>query len=470
MIVIARKLGGLLLASATAAVLTITPASAKVAPPDFVDLAKKLKPTVVNISAAKHAKQLHPQTRRPQGNPFNDPFQDFFDQFFNNQPRQREQRSLGSGFIISEDGYIITNNHVVAGMDEVKVKITIPGDNSEYKAVVKGTDEKLDLALLKIEAKEKLPFAPLGDSDRIEVGEWAMAIGNPFGLSQTVTAGIISAMGRVIGSGPYDDYIQTDASINPGNSGGPLFNMTGEVIGINTAIIAGGGGGIGFAIPINLAKGVTDQLRDKGKVTRGWMGVSIQPVTPELAKAFALESEKGALVADVSKDSPAEKAGIKNGDIILEFNGKLIKEMNELPKTVAGTAVGSKVPVKLFRNGTTETVTLTVEKLADGNDGDTVGVAGEERLGMVVNELTKELAAKLGIKETTGVVVKEVKPGGIAENVGISQGDLILEVNNVKITTVASYDKAVTAAKKGSTMSIRLRHGNSHRYVAFTVE
>ncbi len=452
--------------------LTFSPASAKGIGPDFVDLAKQLKPTVVNISAAKHPQPQQHQTRRPQINPQNDPFQDFFDQFFNNQPqlRQREQRSLGSGFIISDDGYILTNNHVVAGMDEVKVKIAIPGDQGEYKAVVKGSDEKLDLALLKIEAKEKLPFAPLGDSDKIEVGEWAMAIGNPFGLSQTVTAGIISAMGRVIGSGPYDDYIQTDASINPGNSGGPLFNLQGQVIGINTAIIAGGGGGIGFAIPVNMAKSVVNQLRDSGKVTRGWMGVSIQPVTPELAKAFTLGSEKGALVADVSKGSPAEKAGIKNGDIILEFNGRAIKEMNELPKIVAATVVGSKVPVKLFRDGKIESVTLMVEKLADGSDGDTTGAASSERLGMVVSELNKELAAKLGIKESSGIAVTEVKPGGVAENVGISQGDLILEVNNVKITTVAAYEKAVNAVKKGSIMNIRLRHGNSFRYVAFTVE
>jgi serine protease Do len=466
----AVRMGRLTLATLFLTALSISPAAAKIGGPDFVDLAKKLKPTVVNISAAKHARQPQPQNRRPHMNPSPDPFQDFFEQFFNNQPRQREQRSLGSGFIISEDGYILTNNHVVAGMDDVKVKITIPGDHNEYKATVKGSDEKLDLALLKIEAKEKLPFAPLGNSDRIEVGEWAMAIGNPFGLSQTVTAGIVSATGRVIGSGPYDDYIQTDASINPGNSGGPLFNMNGEVIGINTAIIAGGGGGIGFAIPVNLAKSVVDQLRDKGKVTRGWMGVSIQPVTPELAKAFALDSEKGALVADVAKDSPAEKAGIKNGDIILEFNGKPIQEMNELPKTVATTAVGSKVPVKLFRDGSVQTVTLTVEKLADGSDGDSVGVAGEERLGMVVKEVSKELAAKLGLREATGVVVAEVNPGTPAETYGITIGDLILEVNGVKIATLADYNKSVSAVKKGSTVRIRLHRGNSLLYVAFPVE
>ncbi len=465
-----HRLGRLTLATLLLTALATPPAFAKAVGPDFVDLVKKLKPTVVNVSATKHPRQAQQQPRRPQANPFNEPFQEFFDQFYNNQPRQREQKSLGSGFIISADGYILTNNHVVAGMDEVKVKITIPGDHGDYKAVVKGYDEKLDLALLKIEAKETLPFAPLGDSSRTEVGEWAMAIGNPFGLSQTVTAGIVSATGRVIGSGPYDDYIQTDASINPGNSGGPLFNLNGEVIGINTAIIAGGGGGIGFAIPVNLAKGVVEQLRDKGKVTRGWMGVSVQPVTPELAKAFSLESETGALVADVSKESPAEKAGIRNGDIIVEFNGKPIAEMNELPKTVAGTAVGSKVPVKLYRDGKFMSVQLMVEKLADGSDGDTAGVAGEERLGMVASELTKELAAKLGIKESSGVVVTEVKPGGLAETVGIARGDLILEVNNLPIASLAAYDKAVTTAKKGSTMSIRLRHGNSHRYVAFAIE
>ena len=472
MVTAAHQLGRLTPAVALLVALSISPAAAKAVGPDFVDLVKKLKPTVVNISAAKHARQTQtqPQTRHPQANPFNDPFQDFFDQFFNNQPRQREQRSLGSGFIISEDGYILTNNHVVAGMDDVKVRITIPGDHNEYKAVIKGSDEKLDLALLKIEAKEKLPFAPLGDSDRIDVGEWAMAIGNPFGLSQTVTAGIISAKGRVIGSGPYDDYIQTDASINPGNSGGPLFNLNGEVIGINTAIIAGGGGGIGFAIPVNLAKGVVDQLRDKGKVTRGWMGVSVQPVTSELAKSFGLEAEKGALVADVTKDAPADKAGIRNGDIILEFNGKPITEMNELPKTVAGTAVGSKVPVKLFRDGKIETVTLTVEKLADGGDGDTVGVAGEERLGIVVKEVTKELAAKLGLRDATGVVVSEVKSGTPADTYGLTTGDLILEVNGVKIATLADYNKVAAAVKKGSTVRIRLRRGNSLLYVAFPVE
>ena len=242
-----------------------------------------------------------------------------------------KQRSLGSGFIISDEGYILTNNHVVAGADEINVKLS---DGREFKGVLKGSDEKLDLALVKITAKDHLPVAPLGDSDAIEVGEWVLAIGNPFGLSQTVTAGIVSAKGRVIGSGPYDDFIQTDASINPGNSGGPLFNAKGEVIGINTAIVAGGQG-IGFAIPVNMAKSVITQLRETGKVTRGWLGVSVQPVTPDLAKSFGMKNDKGALVSEVMKDSPAEKAGFKVGDIILEFDGKAITDMHELPRLAA---------------------------------------------------------------------------------------------------------------------------------------
>src|SRR6266540_2759278 len=273
-------------------------ASAKGVIPDFVELAAKLKPAVVNISTAKTIAPQKKSHRMP--NPYGtDPFQDFFDRFFEGVPQQPfKQRSLGSGFIISDDGYILTNNHVVSGADEIKVKLA---DGREFKGEVKGADEKLDLALIRIEGKDHFPVATLGDSDKIQVGEWVMAIGNPFGLQQTVTAGIVSAKGRVIGSGPYDDFIQTDASINPGNSGGPLFNSGGEVIGINAAIVAGGQG-IGFAIPINMAKSIVTQLRETGKVTRGWLGVAIQAVTPELAQSFGLSSEKGALVSEVAKD------------------------------------------------------------------------------------------------------------------------------------------------------------------------
>lgn len=446
--------------------LLTSTALAKPVIPDFVDLAKKLKPTVVNISTAKTIK---PQRRlqRPYNNPFgNDPFQDFFDRFFDEQQQHpQKQKSLGSGFIISDEGYIITNNHVVAEADEIKVKLS---DGREFKGELKGSDEKLDLALLKITAKDHLPVAALGDSDKIEIGEWVMAIGNPFGLSQTVTAGIISAQGRVIGSGPYDDYIQTDASINPGNSGGPLFNAHGEVIGINTAIIAGGQG-IGFAIPVNMAKNIIPMLKEKGKVTRGWIGVSIQPITPELAQSFELEGEKGALIADVVKDGPAEKAGIKVGDIILDFNGRAIHEMNELPRLVAGTPVGKKVTIKVLRNGKPLEVPVTIERLKDGEDGDQVGIS-QERLGMTVRELNKELASKLGIKEQNGVVITDVKPDSSAGQAGIARGDIIREINGIKIASISDYEKAVNSHKKGAIMRMLLRRGEMSLFVAFRVD
>ena len=316
--------------------------------PDFVELAKKLKPSVVNIRTAKVIKPKQ-RLQRPR---MQSPFDNFFDDFFGQldqapQQRSRREQGLGTGFIISQDGYILTNNHVVNGADEVMVKLS---DGRELKGELKGSDEKLDLALVKITDKGSFPSVELGDSDALEVGEWVMAIGNPFGLAQTVTAGIVSAKGRVIGSGPYDDFIQTDASINPGNSGGPLFSARGKVIGINTAIIAGGQG-IGFAIPINMAKGIVAQLRDSGKVTRGYLGVRFQPLTADLAKSFGLESDKGALIASVEKDTPAERAGLKAGDVILEYDGKPIVESNELPRLVAVTPVDRKVTMVVYRDG-----------------------------------------------------------------------------------------------------------------------
>jgi serine protease Do len=433
--------------------------------PDFVELAKKLKPSVVNISTAKTI-ALQKRMQRPPNSFGQDPFEDFFNRFFDNIPQHSfKQRSLGSGFIISNEGYILTNNHVVAGADEIKVKLS---DGREFKAEVKGTDEKLDLAVLKIDVKGGLPVAKLGDSDAIQVGEWVMAIGNPFGLNQTVTAGIVSATGRVIGSGPYDDFIQTDASINPGNSGGPLFNADGRVIGINTAIVAGGQG-IGFAIPINMAKSVLPQLEEKGKVTRGWLGVGIQPVTPELAQSFGVEGEKGALVADVTKDSPADKAGLKSGDIILEFDGKQILEMNNLPRLVAATPVGKKVKLKILRNGKPETVNVTIEQLKEGEEIAQPG-AVQDRMGMTVRELNAELTAQIGIKETKGVVVTAVKPGGLAEEAGIAVGDVIKEINGTKISTAADFAKAVSAQKKGEVMRLLLRRGDGSLFVAVKVE
>lgn len=438
---------------------------AKPVTPDFVQLAKRLKPSVVNIRTAKNIKprqrvQLppnHPQT------PFDNFFDDFFGQFYNQMPQQRPRReqTLGTGFIISPDGYILTNNHVVNGADEVMVKLS---DGREAKGEIKGTDDKLDLALIKINEKEKLPSAELGDSDRLEVGEWVMAIGNPFGLSQTVTAGIVSAKGRVIGSGPYDDFIQTDASINPGNSGGPLFNAEGKVIGINTAIVAGGQG-IGFAIPINMAKGIIDQLRDTGKVTRGYLGVQIQAVTPELAKSFNLDADKGALISDVVKDSPADKAGLKAGDIVLEFDGKEIGEYNELPRIVAATPVEKRTRVTVYRDGKRLELPITVAKLKDGEPGAVASDGKEsEKLGLTVQELDKGLADRLGIKDSKALVITEVKPGSPAEDAGISAGSIVVEINGQRPDSMEKFNAVVAKVKKGDMVRLLLKRQDSGMY------
>jgi serine protease Do len=451
--------------SAALIVLLVTgSAFAKAVIPDFVELAAKNKPAVVNISTSRVV-QPQEQLRRPPAQKGANPFDDFFEHFFDKTPqRPYTSRSLGSGFIISDDGYILTNYHVIAGADEVKVKLS---DSREFKAQVKGGDEKLDLALLKIDAKDKLHVAPLGDSDALEVGEWVMAIGNPFGLGQTVTTGIVSAKGRVIGSGPYDDFIQTDASINPGNSGGPLFNTRGEVIGINTAIIAGGHG-IGFAIPVNMAKEIIPQLKEKGKVSRGWFGVSVQPVTPELAQSFGLTEMKGVLISEVMKDSPAEKAGLKSGDIIVEFDGKPIHEINELPRIAANMAVGKKAPVKILRNGKIEEKTVIIEEIKEA--GGKPGTITQDKLGMIVTDLNGELAAKLGLKETTGVLVAEIKPGGAAETAGVATGDIILQVDGTPVATSADFASTVGSLAKGTVVRFLLRRGDASIYVAMKLE
>src|SRR5919197_206208 len=311
--------------------------------PNFADLAEQLKPAVVNISTTQVVKgQRRMAPRTPFPSPFGerDPFEEFFERFFGGEGPQREmrRRSLGSGFIITKDGYIVTNNHVVENASDIKVSLS---DKEEFDAKVIGRDPKTDLALIKIEAKKDLPTAPLGDSSKLRVGEWVIAIGNPFGLGHTVTAGIVSAKGRIIGAGPYDDFIQTDAPINPGNSGGPLFNMQGEMVGINTAIVSSGQG-IGFAIPINIAKPLIPQLEKTGKVTRGYLGVSIQSIAPDLAKALKLEDRQGALVAEVVPGGPAARAGIQQGDVIVAFNGKAVKDAHDLPAMAAETPVGQK--------------------------------------------------------------------------------------------------------------------------------
>ena len=447
-----------------------TLSSAKHVSPDFVDLAKKLTPTVVNIRTAKVIKPKQRMQRPRTQSPFDNFFEDFFGQLDQMpQQRQRREQSLGTGFIISPDGYILTNNHVVNGADEVMVKLS---DGRELKGEIKGMDEKLDLALIKISDKGTFPSTELGDSDVLEVGEWVMAIGNPFGLAQTVTAGIVSAKGRVIGSGPYDDFIQTDASINPGNSGGPLFSAGGKVIGINTAIIAGGQG-IGFAIPINMAKGIVAQLRDSGKVTRGYLGIRFQPLTTDLAKSFGLESDKGALIANVEKDAPAEKAGLKAGDVILEYDGKPISESNELPRFVAVTPVDKKVRLVIHRDGKKQDVFVVVGRLKDGESvAATVGGSESEKLGITVQELTKELAARLGIKDSkSGLVISEVKPGSSAEEAGVMPGSVVVEINGQRPETVEAFVSSVATLKKGDVVRLLLKRpdGSAH-YVAMKAE
>jgi serine protease Do len=445
--------------------------SAKTVSPDFVELSKRLTPTVVNIRTVKNIKPKQ-RSQRPQ-TPNDKFFNDFFGQFFNELPQQRPRReqSLGTGFIISAEGYVLTNNHVVNGADEVMVKLS---DGRELKGEIKGVDEKMDLALIKINDSSTLPFAELGDSDALEVGEWVMAIGNPFGLAHTVTAGIVSAKGRVIGSGPYDDFIQTDASINPGNSGGPLFNAVGKVIGINTAIIAGGGGGIGFAIPVNIAKAVVTQLRESGKVTRGYLGIRFQPLTADLAKSFGLDSDKGALIANVDKDTPAERAGLKAGDIILEYDGKPINEGNELPRYVAVTPIDKKVKLVIYREGKKQEMYVIVAKMKDGETEAAEasnGSSENEKIGLTVQELTKDLAARLGIKESKGLVITEVKPGSAAEDMGVTAGSLVIEINGQRPETAEKFSAVVNSLKKGAVVRLLLRRPDGvTQYVAMKLE
>jgi serine protease Do len=447
--------------------MTVGPSS--LAPNLFVELAKRVKPGVVNISTKKVVKgggrvfrQFSPPSREK--DPFRDFFgEDFFNRFFGDVPqRDFVQRSLGSGFIIDKEGYIITNNHVIEGASEIHVRLSTA---KEYEAEVIGRDPKTDLALIKIKSWNHLPVVELGDSDKLEIGEWVMAIGNPFGLSQTVTVGIVSAKGRVIGSGPYDDFIQTDASINPGNSGGPLFNLNGEVVGINTAIVASGQG-IGFAIPINEAKEIIPQLKKKGKVTRGGIGVYVQKMTPELAKSFGLEKSKGALVADVIPGGAADSGGIRRGDVIVKFGGKEIDEMNELPRIVASTPVGREVEVEVLREGKPLVLKLKVGELKDEGQAPAEEKAKIE-LGMSVQEITPEIARQLQLKDPGGVVVSQVEPGSAAEEAGVQRGDIIREMNGQPIRRLSDYQNAVGKSKKDEVIRLLIKRGERSLYLAF---
>ncbi|MBN1140609.1 MAG: DegQ family serine endoprotease [Deltaproteobacteria bacterium] len=427
--------------------------------PDFVELSQKIKPAVVNIRTSKTVHFRKPLLPGPRDEFFNE----FFDRFFRDMPNApRKERSLGSGFIISRDGYILTNNHVVDGADEIGVRLA---DGRTFKGAVKGLDPKLDLALIKIDVgKEELPVTTLGDSESLRVGEWVIAIGNPFGLEQTVTVGIVSAKGRVIGAGPYDDFIQTDASINPGNSGGPLFNAKGEVVGINTAIVRGGQG-IGFATPVNAAKNIIPQLRDKGKVVRGWLGVTVQDVSSDLAKSFGLEEAQGALVSEVVNDSPAHKSGLKRGDIILSLNGKEVNALNDLPRLVADRNVGEKVELTIFRDGEKKTFQVT---LGQAPDEETRAPASEEvgdRLGMTISDVTPDARRFYNLKGNRGTLITQVASDGPAAAANLRPGDLILEVNNNETPDVASFRKALEGLKKGQIIRLLVQRGS---YLSFT--
>ena len=436
---------------------------------NFVGLAKKLSPMVVNISTTQVVNQRLRQKMMPFPE-FNTPFDDFFDDNFGNSfNRELKRSNLGSGFIINKDGYILTNQHVVDNASEILV--TLSESKKDYKATVIGQDKKLDIALIKIKVNEDLPVVTIGNSDELQVGEWVVAIGNPFGLGGTVTAGIVSQKGRVIGAGPYDNFIQTDASINPGNSGGPLFNIKGEVVGINTAII-NGGQGLGFATPINMVKDILAQLKDKGRITRGWIGVSVQELTPELAANFGLKDASGALISSVNPGEPADAAGLKAGDIITTFDNKPIKEMTDLPRTVANTPPGKSAAIGIMRDGKPMTLSVKIGTRVDDDGEERSAQSGgqdqspDEKFGLSVAPITPELAKRIGITETAGVVINYVKPDSPASMAGLQRWDVIKEVDRKPVSDVQAYNRAISAAGKNASVLLLVSRGDSAIYVA----
>jgi serine protease Do len=442
-------------------VLTACPGATRAAPPvDFRDLVKRAGPAVVNINTERTEqirRGMPPGFDMFRGIP---DMERFFDQFeeFPGVPRSRKSASLGSGFVISADGYIVTNNHVIEGADTIRVNMGRVGKEDTYEARVVGVDPMTDLALIKIEASG-LPFLAFGDSDALEVGEWVVAIGSPLGLDHTVTAGIISAKGRSIQSGPYDDFLQTDASINRGNSGGPLLNMDGQVVGINTAI-AQRAQGIGFAIPSSMAQEIISSLREHRKVSRGWLGVTIQNVDEATAKALGLDKTAGALVNSVLEGQPAEKAGIQSGDVILSINGREIENTEQLLRVVAQIAPGSRVSVLIWREGQQRTVSLTVAerdgaRTAGAVDGDLDGITG--RLGLSLRPVTQDDTRRHNLKTAAGLLVLSVEEQGLAARAGVQSGDIILAVNNTRVNTVPDFVRqAEDGAKQRGALLLHL--------------
>ncbi|MEZ5830284.1 MAG: DegQ family serine endoprotease [Dongiaceae bacterium] len=438
-------------ALAMLALLWAQQAFARSAPESFADLVDQVLPAVVNVSST----QKVPQNQQSQD--LDEMFRDFLDKR-DGQPEQKPRggTSLGSGFIIDPAGYIVTNNHVIEDAEEIMV---LTHDNEELKATIVGRDEKTDLALLKVDAKHPLPFVSWGDSEALRIGDWVMAIGNPFGLGGSVTAGIVSARQRDINSGPYDDYIQTDASINRGNSGGPMFNMDGQVVGINTAIFSPSGGsvGIGFAIPSNLAKPIIAQIKQFGKPKRGWLGVRIQTVSPELAEGLRLKEPKGALVASVTKDGPADKAGIKQGDVVLKFDGKEITQMRGLPRVVAETETGKTADVVVWRKGSEVTLKVKVGELTEEAEQKTLASVQQQApdtsatvdlLGLKLSAITDDLRKKFQFADDAeGVVVVDVAQSGPAAEKDMRPGDIIAEVDQKAVSTPADVSQRVKAAQ-----------------------
>jgi serine protease Do len=437
---------------------------ARMIPANFSELAEKARPAVVNIRTVKTVKGGGPVFRHFFGNPFGgkSPFEDFRGPHPEGGPsRNFKQQSLGSGFIIDREGYIVTNNHVIENADQIKVKLAM---GKEFDAKVVGRDPKTDLALIKIEASDDLTPLEMGDSDGLRVGTWVVAIGSPFGLEQTVTAGIVSAKGRTLGAGPYDDFIQTDASINPGNSGGPLINMKGEVIGINTAIFSQGGGnvGIGFAIPVNLAQGIIEQLKNEGQVTRGWLGVGIQDITPELAEYYGVKDKKGVLVTQVFSGDPADKSGIKTGDVIVAVDGKKVSSSRELSRTIANTTVGERTPVSILRAGEGKILYVELTKRSDSEASVKPQPQSTDKLGLKLKELEPEIARHLGYSEDEkGVVVIQVESGSRGEIAGIQQGDVIKEINRRPVSTPQEVKKQMEKVKSGDTVQMLLKRANA---------
>ena len=437
----------------------------------FRDVARLQTPGVVNVNTTKKV-----ATRRGGQDPFRDFFgDDLMDRFFGGPQGQggpdfQSQRSLGSGFVVDKDGYILTNRHVIEGADKISVTMA---DGKRYDAKLVGKDARTDVALLKIEPRGTLTVLNLGDSDQTDVGEWVMAVGNPFGLSgNSVTVGVVSFKGRPLPlntqANPVE-MIQTDASINPGNSGGPLLNTRGEVIGINTLIITQGlpqSAGVGFAVPINVAKEILPQLRDKGHVVRGWLGVVIQPVSEDMAKSFRMEEAKGALISDVTKDSPAEKAGLKPGDVVLTADGRAIEDSSALSRYIASKAPGSSVRLQVLRDGAPRTMALTLGTFPDEADREESAPSRGEKLGMTLRDLTPSAAEQLQLpRGTRGVVVMGVEAGEAAEDAGLQRGDVIVSVNNQDVEDVAEFDKAIAKAKADGQARLRVRRGNAHQFL-----